>query len=85
MVGESLVAEKHRLLAALSSEQKSSDDVKAISGRLYNATKTGLSLTGCGNSAVEFAKATLAPLVTPETEVYRQLESDVFPVELRAA
>lgn len=73
-----LVAEKNRLLGELSSQGKPTDDVKAIAGMLYNETKKRLCLTSCGNNAIEFSKATLAPLLTPETAVYRELETSVF-------
>ena len=73
-----LMAEKQRLLAALPATNKPIDDVKAISGTLYNETKNRLKLTGCGNTAVEFARATLAPLVKPGTKIYAELEAAVF-------
>ena len=73
-----VIAEKQRLLAALPAVGKPSDDVKAISGALYNEAKSRLHLTACGNNAVEFARATLAPLVTPGTKVYAELETAVF-------
>ncbi len=75
---QSLIAEKQRLLAALPLAGKPADDVKAISGALYNAARTRLKLTGCGNNAVEFARAALAPLVTPGTNVYTELEATIF-------
>jgi hypothetical protein len=73
-----LIAEKQRLLAALPPAGKPADDVKAISGALYNEARTRLKLTGCGNNAVEFARATLAPLVTPGTKVFAELEAAIF-------
>lgn len=73
-----LIAEKKRLLDALSADGKSVDDVKGISGALYNETKRRLKLTACGNTAVEFARATLAPLVKPGTKIYAELEAVIF-------
>ena len=73
-----IINEKQRLMALLPSQQMPVDDIKVISGPLYNFTKACLNLTVCGNNAPEFAKATLAPLVTPGTTVYAELESIVF-------
>jgi hypothetical protein len=73
-----IIAEKKRLLALLPGQQKPADDVKAISGQLFNYTKALLSLTGCGNTAVEFARATLAPLVVSGTAVFAELEAAIF-------
>ncbi len=75
--GEPLKAEKARLLSAVSVGTPT-DDIKAISGQLYNFCKKHLSLTGCGNDAEAFARDTLAPLVTPETEIYQELERIIF-------
>lgn len=73
-----IIAEKNRLLAALPGQGKPMDDVKAISGQLYNETKRRLNLTGCGNNATEFARATLAPLVIPGSSTYSELEAALF-------
>lgn len=71
---EDLVAHKNSLLT----HQNPADDIKAISGQLYNFCKTHLGLTGCGNDAEAFAISNLAPLITPDTQVYRDLESIIF-------
>ena len=55
-----------------------SDDVKQISGPLYVAIKSLLNLRQCGNTHESFARDTLAPLITPDTEVYKRLRKDVF-------
>lgn len=75
---QSLIFEKHRLLGELPAAGKPADDIKAIGGALYNFTKQRLHLTACGNNAVEFARATLAPLITTGTKVYAELEHVVF-------
>lgn len=75
---EELVAEKHRLLSENSGRGKPIDDVKAIAGQLYNRCKQALGLTQRGNDAESFARLTLAPLVTPETKTYQELESIVM-------
>jgi hypothetical protein len=67
-----LLAEKQQALAD-ARQDKPGDDIKAISGRLYNKCKQALGLTQCGNDAETFARLTLAPLVKPETKVYQEL------------
>lgn len=78
-----LIAEKNRLLAALPSRGIPADDIKAISGPLYNECKKRLQLTQCGNNAVEFARVTLAPLVKSGTATYTELERYVFDNPLK--
>lgn len=73
-----LIAEKQRLLATLPAKGKPGDDIKAISGMLYNEVKKKLLLTACGNNATEFARVTLAPLVKPTTQTYLELEAAIF-------
>jgi AAA domain, putative AbiEii toxin, Type IV TA system len=72
-----LVAEKNRLISTLSPE-KPADDIKAVSDQLYAFCKRTLSITQCGNNAEAFARDTLAPLITPETTIYQQLEQIIF-------
>lgn len=54
------------------------DDVKSIAGPLYNAVKSTLSLTRCGNTYETFARDTLAPLIEPGMSVYAKLKKDIF-------
>ena len=73
-----LIAKKQSLLGEAEANGKPANDIKWISGRLYNETKGLLSLTGCGNNAVAFARDILAPLITSGMAVYTELEEDVF-------
>jgi energy-coupling factor transporter ATP-binding protein EcfA2 len=57
---------------------KPSDDFKSMSGELYNAIKRILELKQCGNNSESFCVQTLAPLVTPDTKIYRILKADIF-------
>ena len=43
--------------------------------------KTELQLTQCGNNADAFIRDTLAPLITKDMEVYKQLKVDIFGSE----
>lgn len=77
--GPGIVSEKRRLLAALPAQGRPADDVKSIVGPLYNHCRQSLQLVGRGNNAVDFARITLAKLITPDTATYVELEADVFP------
>ena len=61
-------------------EKPPSDNLKLASGKLYNECKRILSLTQCGNDAKAFMRYTLAPLVTPEMKVYKELRRDIFGI-----
>ena len=73
-----LQAEKQQALLEGVSQGRPSDDVKAVAGRVYNKCKQALGLTQCGNDAEAFARLTLAPLVSPGTAVYAELEAIVM-------
>jgi hypothetical protein len=75
---QQLLDEKKQALADNQQQGKPTDDIKAASGRLYNKCKQALNLTQCGNDAEAFARLTLAPLVTPGTKVYQELEAIVM-------
>ncbi|MCP1315226.1 MULTISPECIES: hypothetical protein [unclassified Halomonas] len=54
------------------------DDVKSASSKIFIEIKRILKLTQCGNNKCAFLRDTMAPLVTEETQVYRQIESEIF-------
>jgi hypothetical protein len=54
------------------------DDVKSVRGEIYVGVKQILELTKCGNTAHSFLRDTCAPLVKPNTNVYQELEKDIF-------
>ena len=54
------------------------NDLKSASGEIYNALKRILSLIQCGNNTIAFLRNTMAPLITCNTEVYKELERDIF-------
>ena len=45
---------------------------------IYNALKKCLTLVKCGNNADTFIRDTLAPLITPDMNVFKKLETEVF-------
>lgn len=54
------------------------DDIKSAGGPIYVALKRILSLTQCGNTQEPFMRDTLVPLITPETQVFKELKSVIF-------
>jgi hypothetical protein len=59
-------------------QKKPDDDIKSARGEIYNGLKQVLGLTQCGNNADSFLRDTMAPLITPDTEIYKQLEQEIF-------
>jgi hypothetical protein len=51
------------------------DDIKKARGRIAEAVKKILSLKNAGKSSAAFMRDTLAPLVTPDTKVYKELKA----------
>lgn len=54
------------------------DDVKSAAGNIYNGLKQILGLTSCGNTTHTFLRDTIAPLITEDTQVYKDLEKEIF-------
>lgn len=54
------------------------DDVKSASGPITVELKKILSLTQCGNSRESFILNTLVPIITPDMQVYKELERYIF-------
>ena len=73
-------AEKPSKVQYFTIDENLPDDVKSIAGPLYNAVKSTLGLTKCGNTHEAFARDTLAPLIEPGMSVYAQLKKDIFGV-----
>ncbi|SET02927.1 AAA family ATPase [Thorsellia anophelis] len=74
----SVLAQKALLISELKIKNKPADDIKAISGKLYDFCKNELSLTGRGQNAEAFATDTLAKLITPDLQIYQELERAVM-------
>ncbi len=55
-----------------------SDDMKSASGEFYNSLKSILQLTQRGDKVHAFLRDTIAPLVTPDTKVYKELKECIF-------
>lgn len=72
------IKEKEAAMKASKDRGNSPDDYKSARGDIYNSFKQRLQLTRCGNNADSFICDTLAPLITPDMDVYRRLESEIF-------
>lgn len=54
------------------------DDIKSASGEIYNGLKGILGLTQCGNKTHSFLRDTMAPLLTPDMALYKELKQCIF-------
>ena len=72
------IKEKEAAVKASKDRGNAPDDYKSARGDIYNSLKQRLQLTRCGNNADTFIRDTLAPLISPDMDVYRKLEDDVF-------
>ena len=70
--------EKNVALTASIARGNAADDYKSARGDIYNALKKRLTLVKCGNNADTFIRDTLAPLITPDMNVFKTLETEVF-------
>lgn len=72
------IREKNDALSASISRGNATDDYKSARGDIYNALKRRLALTKCGNNADTFIRDTLSILITPDMDVYKCLETEIF-------
>ena len=54
------------------------DDIKSASWKIFTELKRILGLTQCGNNKCAFIRDTMAPLVTHDTQIYRELKREIF-------
>lgn len=72
------IQEKQQALTDSVSRGNAPDDFKKASGGIYISLKRHLSLTQCGNNSDPFMRDTLSPLITPDMDVYKELEAEIF-------
>ena len=77
-VVQELIEDKIKAITETKSQGYPDDDVKAAAGLIFNSIKRLLGVTGKGNDQRAFARNTLANLITPDTDTYRQLKKDIF-------
>ena len=75
---EEILAKKYELLKDSIAKGNPPDNFKPIARKLYVALKRILSLTQPGNKPDAFMRDTLAPLITPETDTYKELKEIII-------
>lgn len=56
----------------------SHDDIKSASGKIFTEIKRILQLSQCGNNKCAFIRDSMPPLITEETLIYQEIESEIF-------
>jgi energy-coupling factor transporter ATP-binding protein EcfA2 len=74
--------EKEAAIQDSISQGYATDDYKHARGNIYVSLKKRLNLTKCGNNSDTFIRDTMAPLITPDMEVYKQLDAEIFGKEI---
>jgi len=54
------------------------DDVKSAAGNIYAALRRVLDTRGMGSTRQSFSRDTLATLITPDMNVYKEIRKDIF-------
>lgn len=72
------IKEKDAAMKASIARGHAPDDYKSARGEIYNTLKQRLQLTQCGNNADTFIRDTLAPLISPDMNVYKKLDAEIF-------
>lgn len=72
------IEKKQEAIARSIDRGNAPDDIKSARGDIYNALKSILALTQCGNNADSFIRDTMAPLFTSEMDIYKELEQEIF-------
>ncbi len=75
---EECLAKKREAIEESVTRGNPKDDIKSASGDIYKALIQTLGLTQCGNKTDTFLRDTIAPLITEETCIYKQLEKEIF-------
>lgn len=75
-----MLDEKKQALENSQGRGRPHDDIKSAAGEIFNAVKATLGASGLGSNYNIFCRDIMAPLVTPDTIVYKQLKEDIFGV-----
>jgi predicted ATPase len=75
---EALRASKQKALADAEKRGSAPEDMKPAARDVFLAARKLLRLQGAGNDYKRFMRATLAPLVRPDTATYQRLRGDIF-------
>ena len=69
---------KDKAIQSSISRGNPSDDIKSASGDIYNGLKRILQLKQCGNDVHSFLRDTMAPLITQDTSLYKEIKQCIF-------
>lgn len=75
---EEIRAMKQTKIAESVTRGNPSDDIKSASGSIFVELKKILDLNRGGNTKDAFFRDTMAPLITPDTQVYQELKREIF-------
>lgn len=75
---QELISLKNEKLIASNQRGNSKDDIKSASDELYASIKKIFNLTKSGSNKEVFLRDTIAPLITPDTNIYKLLEQEIF-------
>ena len=75
---QKIVEIKEQKLASSISRGNAADDIKSASGEIFVEIKRNLQLNRGGNTKDAFFRDIMAPLITPETNVYQDLKHEIF-------
>jgi hypothetical protein len=75
-----LMTAKADAITASVAQGHTADDFKKAAGRLSDACRKTLTLHNAGKTSRGFMRDTLAPLVTPDTNIYAELRSAIFGI-----
>lgn len=75
---EEILKVKGEKIQASISKGNPPDDMKSASGEIYLEIRKILQLSHSGNTTEAFFRDTIAPLITPDTEIYKELRNEIF-------
>lgn len=75
---DEILAMKQAKIAESVTRGNPSDDIKSASGSIFVELKKILELNRGGNTKDAFFRDTMAPLITPDTQIYQELKREIF-------
>lgn len=75
---ENCIEDKEQAIRNSIARKNAVDDYKSARSDIFVSIKNRLGLTQCGNDPDTFIRDTLAPLITKDTDIYRQLNNEIF-------
>lgn len=78
LIAECIEAKNKEITHSIRVRNNPPDDIKSASGSITVELKKILSLTRCGNKRESFILNTIVPLITVDTQVYKELEQSIF-------